>query len=519
MALFFATSFWAQLADDAETFYSRIWWGNIFGFPFQMVLIYHFILSFTSSRLTKKQMLTLIGAYGYIVFLWGTLIFNPTFIMGTPRLSSTGWIGGAGPLSQYASPYGIGLIFIACDILIYISLFTFHRSKKSPLLRQQIIYLSFGILILSIAYHSFFLARYLGGLNIVPYLAPVSMGLMLLGLRKHAFFSIAPEPEILQISRTELVQELKNGFTYLIIEPVPKQSFEVFSNLVLSGYLGLCVSRYSPDKIRETYHLKHTPILWLSEEGSTSSIGPTDLRGLLITLKSFLQKAENPVLILHGLEYLISINQFNAVLRLVVHLSDLTDQKKGVLIIPVAPGILNEKQVNLMKAESPYLRWLDFSDDSKESTSQYPPIKQELHPDPSPKKKPVEDHIPEPSQKIHFSREDEAKIFQFLAQAFLRDYTLDRVSIESAGWRNILELAKGTNSSASKMYRSNGQPGPLLADLFTRGLLETRRYPGQRGRGGTVTKLRVNYSNPYVKAELDRQALQPNYKSNQEYPK
>ena len=110
---------------------------------------------------------------------------------------------------------------------------------------------------------------------------------------------------------------------------------------------------------------------------------------------------------------------------------------------------------------------------------------------------------------LTFEHEDAAKAFRFVAREFLQDYTFQRLSIDASGWRTALEIAEGANIPTSKVYGRNGDPGSALVELLRRGVVESRWFPGQRGRGGTIMKIRVNNGNPYVKGELERLALQP----------
>ncbi len=110
---------------------------------------------------------------------------------------------------------------------------------------------------------------------------------------------------------------------------------------------------------------------------------------------------------------------------------------------------------------------------------------------------------------VIFDHDDASKSFRFLAVAFLQDYTVHKIFVDTAGWRTVSDIAKGTTLPISKLYGKSGEPGVALAELLRRGLAEARWLSGQRGRGGTTMKVRVNYGNPYVKGELDRLALQP----------
>lgn len=124
----------------------------------------------------------------------------------------------------------------------------------------------------------------------------------------------------------------------------------------------------------------------------------------------------------------------------------------------------------------------------------------------------VRTDLPEGKETFHplkFDQQDASKAFQFLAQEFLQDYTFERLSLDVSGWRTALKIAEETKLSANRVYGKGGIPGSALAPLLKRGLVEARYFPGQRGRGGTVMKVRANYGNPYVKEEIDQQAKEP----------
>ncbi|MCS4538528.1 MAG: DUF835 domain-containing protein [Thaumarchaeota archaeon] len=503
LAIFFAVTLAANFAGSPETYYAV----RILGpFPGQLSwpLLYHFILGFVSPKTNQVQKFTLVGAYAYVFGLWwAPLLLDPTLHFKGVRTTSTGYGLQLGPLAEYVTPFGITWFFIILTILMLAALLRYYRIHQSPFVRHQIWYLSLGILFISLGGNQGQFARYVGGITLLPYLFSAGFLVILLGLRKYEFFAIAPVAEVQ--SEAPLRYSLLQGFSYLAIESEPKQSFEVFSNLALNGHYGLCVTKSSPGAIRENYRLKTTPILWLTEEKSDDAVAPADLHGILVTIKAFLQKAERSVIMLHGLEYLVSINGFKSVLRLIVRLNDLIVQKNGILLIPVVQGNLTEKQQGLLSAECPSLQKLEVSQSGEAITSPFQP-RQELHPLLANIPIPAETHVQEP---LRFKREDAEKAFRFLAKAFLQDYTVSRLLVDASGWRTSMEIAEGASLPARKMYGRDGGPGPAIAELLKRGLVETRWVTGQRGRGGTIMKVRVNHSNPYVKIEIDRLALQP----------
>ncbi len=94
-------------------------------------------------------------------------------------------------------------------------------------------------------------------------------------------------------------------------------------------------------------------------------------------------------------------------------------------------------------------------------------------------------------------------IFDYLVKSFNEDYRSNKLAIEQAGWRTRIAVSEATPITTGLLYGREGKLGPLLKELLSSGLVETRFFPGQRGRGGEVTKLRVAYEKEQVKRIVD----------------
>ncbi len=80
-----------------------------------------------------------------------------------------------------------------------------------------------------------------------------------------------------------------------------------------------------------------------------------------------------------------------------------------------------------------------------------------------------------------------------------------RYSSDDSGWRGIGQLAKSMKASPSSMYGRHGGMSPELGELVRKGLVETRVFRGERGRGGEVTRLRIAYDRDPVKEYVKEQ--------------
>lgn len=87
-------------------------------------------------------------------------------------------------------------------------------------------------------------------------------------------------------------------------------------------------------------------------ESDKDAIPPVDLLGLSIAVKEFIEKAPKPVVMLHGFEYLTTINGFAPIFRLMQGLSEQSTAKRGILILPVVADTLNKQDDALLTTET-----------------------------------------------------------------------------------------------------------------------------------------------------------------------
>ncbi len=139
--------------------------------------------------------------------------------------------------------------------------------------------------------------------------------------------------------------------TYLVKEDKPGQSYALFLDAVRRGKKGFCVTRVYPQKIRERYGIPpDVPVLWLSNVGKEDSVRPKDLEKLSLALEQFITK-ETGIVLLDGIEYLVTNNNFLTVLRLVQALRDQVAINGATMVISVNPSTLDTHQLNLLEKE------------------------------------------------------------------------------------------------------------------------------------------------------------------------
>ena len=80
-------------------------------------------------------------------------------------------------------------------------------------------------------------------------------------------------------------------------------------------------------------------------------IDPTDLVRLSYAIKEFIKKSENSIVLLDGLEYLITQNSFSEVLKFIQALNDFVSQSKTRLVVPLDYKAVGVQELHLLKRE------------------------------------------------------------------------------------------------------------------------------------------------------------------------
>ncbi|HIJ17203.1 MAG TPA: DUF835 domain-containing protein [Thermoplasmata archaeon] len=153
--------------------------------------------------------------------------------------------------------------------------------------------------------------------------------------------------------------ELRPGWSYVIKEDRPEKSFSIFTTLIGGGGRGLCISRTHPDTLKQKYGFEAETIWLTKTEGTQDSPGrkgaefvsPNNLAHLASAVRDFLSKGEDGAVIIEGLEYLTTQNDFRSVLKFVQLINEQVILDKGYLIIPVDEGTMDSKDFSLIERE------------------------------------------------------------------------------------------------------------------------------------------------------------------------
>ena len=147
---------------------------------------------------------------------------------------------------------------------------------------------------------------------------------------------------------------LKSGSSYLFSHKGVPRAFEAFKRLLAQGKRGLVISRNHPNRVQQAYGLD-CPIMWIAKStrptGGVLSLEPTRLMKIHSTISDFIKANPGSVVLLDGLEYLITENGFGPVMKTVQLTNEEVAMSGSFLLVPIDPRTLETQQLGYLERE------------------------------------------------------------------------------------------------------------------------------------------------------------------------
>lgn len=220
----------------------------------------------------------------------------------------------------------------------------------------------------------------LGVQDLNPYLwvLVVLLVFMIRSMSASRFSAVIVDPEVETVRREGFrAYDIPRGI-YLVYDEKADSALSLFSELVTLPLRpdaaipieedsaietlefliprGLMVTRAFPEEVRQQFGLHTTPIVWLTESVGELRIAPTSLAVLTDALMRFMENNHNSIVLVEGLEYAVTFNDFRKVLRSLDLLNETAWITKARLIIAVNPNAFDEKERALLERDRTVLR-------------------------------------------------------------------------------------------------------------------------------------------------------------------
>ncbi|MFH1788129.1 MAG: DUF835 domain-containing protein [Candidatus Altiarchaeota archaeon] len=153
---------------------------------------------------------------------------------------------------------------------------------------------------------------------------------------------------------------LKPGNIYLVDEHdvlvsgvIPSKSIELFNKAAGKSRPGLYVTRSNPKHVEGHVLRKKADFLWLTESSVASSKYKTvyTIEHLSIRLTNYLGANKSAVVLLDGLEYMISNMGFEVVLPFVQSMRDYVSTTEAIVVIPINSGAFDPHELSMLSRE------------------------------------------------------------------------------------------------------------------------------------------------------------------------
>jgi hypothetical protein len=154
-----------------------------------------------------------------------------------------------------------------------------------------------------------------------------------------------------QVSGRTMPIPARFGSTILFKGKGSEAAFDALVREQSLGEKGLIITRLHPDQVRERYPVEHARILWLCGqpgEGRVDPLGLTILQNIII---EHMQRQGRSLILLDGIEYLVSENHIEKVLRLLYDVRDSVIISGSKLLVPLDPKTLSVKELALIERE------------------------------------------------------------------------------------------------------------------------------------------------------------------------
>ncbi len=149
-----------------------------------------------------------------------------------------------------------------------------------------------------------------------------------------------------EMTKKLMKYRIERGRAYLVKEKKLDLSVDIFLDLLSSGWRGAAISRNPPQILKEACSEK-TPLL---ELGEGDGMFPPKIPELKTAIEDEL--FENDVVLLDRLDYLITKNGFEAVLKFLQKLSELFYTEKRVLLLSLDPATLDTRELAILEKET-----------------------------------------------------------------------------------------------------------------------------------------------------------------------
>lgn len=159
---------------------------------------------------------------------------------------------------------------------------------------------------------------------------------------------VEDKPEELKLSKH--APEIQEGDVVLVNSFDGEKGFEIFREIA-NQMPGLCVTTKHPQDVRKSFGFTKIPIIWISEITSKEIVlEPVNLDfEIAYHVFTFVREGEKRAVYIDDVDYLITINGFDAVLAFLNSAAEESKKRNSVFIFSTAMSETKEEEQNILK--------------------------------------------------------------------------------------------------------------------------------------------------------------------------
>jgi hypothetical protein len=187
---------------------------------------------------------------------------------------------------------------------------------------------------------------------VVPELGTIAsilcMSCMVFAIRKHKLFVIEPVSEVHREKRQRNLLPL--GMTHFIREEGVDKSYEIFKDQLQPDVFGLCFSKLNPEKVRERYSLKTTPVVWIHFNGKNEkNASPMELDSIESAIRAFLNDTTKSAILIDCYNELRLANGFQKAKVWLSRIGKAVQEKNSVLLVTASPLVFEPEELKQLE--------------------------------------------------------------------------------------------------------------------------------------------------------------------------
>lgn len=151
-----------------------------------------------------------------------------------------------------------------------------------------------------------------------------------------------------------ILKKTEKGYNYLFIDITPEIAYHVFNGFIKENSPALCLSTSPKEKLVKKYNLGEAKTYWLTTMSTSEhTLDPKRMDfEVMRSISSFMKENDGGVVLIDGVEHLISENGFEATSVFMKKVMDMASVYIITLIVPVSPSNVEKEGLGTL--------WRDF---------------------------------------------------------------------------------------------------------------------------------------------------------------